>query len=115
MKFDIVKTIVAIAVASLAAYGLYTWNIAENKWLLPVVSFIEISLFMVSAIGIKVEWVRSMANIKIVSWLFVVVGLIMNIIFSKTDFSIPAFIISNGGIILLFVILIYSLLRANKA
>lgn len=114
MKLDIVKTIIAFAMSLLIAYGMYAFDASEHGWLLPSVSFVVMLLFLVSALGLKIEWMRSMVNVKIVSWLFVIIGLVVNIIFSRSNFDIPAFIISNGCISLLFLLLAYSLIKANK-
>lgn len=114
MKFDIVKTIIAIAASLLIAYGLYATGVAENRWLLPIVAFLEVDLFLISAIGINFVWMGTMVNVKIISWLFFVISVVMNIIFGRFEYSVPAYVISNGGIILLFVLLIYSLSRSNK-
>lgn len=114
MKLDIVKTIIAMAASALIAYGMYTWCVSDKEVILSVSSFVEIAILLTAALGLKVDYLRSMANIKIVSWIFFIVVLIMNIIFSRNDFSTPAFIISNGCTILLFVLIVYSLIKANK-
>lgn len=114
MKFDIVKTIIAVAASALIAYGMYTWCISDKGYLLSIVSSVEIAILLISAIGIKIEWLRSMANVKIVSWIFFVAVLTINIIFSRNEFSTPAFIITNGCTLLLFMLISYSLIKANK-
>lgn len=114
MKFDIVKTIIAVAASALIAYGMYTWCVLNKGLLLSAVSFTEMAILLISAIGIKIEWLRSMANVKIVSWIFFIAVLVMNIIFSHNEFSTPAFVISNGCTLLLFMLISYSLIKANK-
>ena len=114
MKLDVVKTIIAIAASALIAYGMYTWCVSDKGVLLSVFSFAEIAILLVSALGLKLEWLRSMANIKIVSWIIFVVILTMNIIFSRNEFSTPAFIISNGCTLLFFLLITYSLSKANS-
>lgn len=114
MKFNIVKTIIAIAASLLVAYAMYAYDKSGNGWLLPIFAFIESAVLQTCALGINVEGLRTMANIKITSWAFFVICMIMNAIFSCMEFSVPAFVISNGVVVLMAILLIYSLARANK-
>ena len=114
MKFNVVKTIIAIAASLLVAYAMYAWDKSDNGWILPIVAFVESAILLTCALGIKFEWLRTMANIKITSWIFFIICLIMNIIFSGRAFSVPAFVISNGSVVLIAILLIYSLAKANK-
>ena len=114
MKFNVVKTIIAIVASLLVAYAMYSWDKSDNGWLLPIVAFVESGVLLTCALGIKFEWLRSMANIKITSWVFFIICLVMNSIFSSRVFSVPAFVISNGAIVLVAFLLIYSLAKANK-
>ena len=114
MKFNIVKTIIAIAASLLIAYAMYAYDKSGNGWLLPIVTFIESAVLLTCALGIKFEWLRTMANIKITSWIFFAICLIMNIIFAGRAFGVPAFIIANGAIVLVAILIIYSLTKANK-
>lgn len=114
MKFNVVKTIIALAASLLVAYAMYAWDKSGNGWFLPVVAFIESGLLLTCALGIKFEWLRSMANIKITSWIFFIICVVMNVIFAGKPFSIPNFIISNGTVLLIASLIIYSLAKANK-
>lgn len=114
MRFDIVKTIIAVATSALITYGLHSWCVSDKELLLSIVSFVEITIILISALGLKVEWLRSMANIKITSWLFFIAILTMNIIFSRNEFSTEAFIISNGCTLLCYILIIYSIIKTLK-
>lgn len=115
MKLDVVKTVIAVALSLLVAYGMYAFDASEHGWLLPGVTFVEMLLFLITALGLKIEWLRTMANIKIVAWVFFLIGLIANIIFSRFNFDVAAFILTNGCVSLIFALLVYSLAKANKA
>lgn len=114
MKADIVKTVIAFVASALIAYGMYSWCVSDKAVLLCVVSFLEIFILLFSAIGLRIEWMRSMVNVKIVSWAFFIALLAMNIVFSRTEFSTPVYVLSNGGSLLLFVLITYSLIKANN-
>lgn len=114
MKFDIVKTVIAIAVSALAAYGMYVINTCEHTWLLPSVAFVEMSLIFISAIAINVPGVRTMVNARIVSWLFLFAVVVMNICFAANACTVPTFIISNGCLVLFFLLIVYSILKAQQ-
>ncbi len=115
MKFDMVKTVISIAVSALAAYGMYVINTSDNPWLLPVVAFVEMSLIFISAIAVNVNGVRTMVNARIVSWIFLFAVVVMNICFAVYACTVPAFIISNGCLILFFLLIVYSILKAQQS
>lgn len=114
MKLDIVKTLIAISASALIAFGQYSWCVSDKAVLLSLFSFIETSAFLISALGLQVEWLRSMANVKVISWIFFFIELTMNIVFSRKDFSLSAFIVSNGCVLLFFFLIQYSLIKVNK-
>ena len=114
MRFNVVKTIIAVVASLLIAYGMYAYDKSGNGWLLPIITFVESAVLLTCALGIKFEWLRTMVNIKITSWIFFAICLIMNIIFTGRAFSVPAFIIANGTVALVAILLIYSLAKANK-
>jgi len=114
MKLNVVKTIIAIAVSVLIAYGLYSFHDSENKVLLSLGSFVFLGMTLVIAIGVNFEQPRTTTNIRVVSGIFFTIALISNLIFSSFTFSIPSYIITNGILLLIFVLTTYSLNKANQ-
>ncbi len=114
MKFNFVKALVAVALSALLAYALYSLDKSDNGLLLPIGGGILYLMTLVTALGINVTGVRSMANAKIVAWIFFFIFLVLNFIFSRSGFNVPTFIIVNGFILLVFILITYSLLKASK-
>ncbi len=114
MKLDFVKTFVAIALSALTAYFISTVDNSEFGSLIPIVVGIEGIITLIAALGLKISWMRTMANVKIASWIFYIAFAILNFYFAKKGVGIPAFIITNGIILLIYILLEYSLIKANK-
>ncbi len=114
MKINLVKTVIAIAISLLIAFGFFSFYKGENKFLLSSGSFIFLMLTLIMAVGIKFELSRTNTNLKVVSGIFFVIALISNIAFSFSKFSVPIYIIVNGILLLVFVFIAYSIFKAKQ-
>ena len=114
MKINFVQTIIAIAVSLLIAYGLYSFHDSENKILLSVGSFVFLATTLILTIGTSFELPRTTANVRVVSGIFFVVALISNLIFTFIAFSIPSYVITNGILLLVFILIAYSINKAKQ-
>jgi len=70
MKIDLIKTIIAIGVSILIAYGFYSFHHSVNSQLLVASSFVELSLSGFFVLGLRFEKPRTTANIRLVSSIF---------------------------------------------
>ena len=114
MRMNFVQTSIAIAVSLLIAYGLYSFHDSENKLLLSAGSFLFLSVTLIFAIGTTFEQPKTTTNIKVVSGLFFTIAIIINIIFAFINFSIPSFIITNGILLLVFILLAFLIYSAKQ-
>jgi hypothetical protein len=114
MKINFVQTIIAIAVSLLIAYGLYSFHSSENKILLSAGSFVFLATALVMTIGASFELPRTTTNIKVVSGIFFVIALISNLIFTFINFSVPNYVIINGILFLVFILIAYSINKAKQ-
>lgn len=114
MKINFVQTIIAIAASLLIAYGLYSFHDSENKILLSVGSFVFLATALVMAIGASFELPRTTTNIRVVSGIFFVIALISNLIFTFINFSVPSYVIINGILLLVFILIAYSINKAKQ-
>jgi hypothetical protein len=114
MKINFVQTIIAIAVSLLIAYGLYSFHSSENKILLSAGSFVFLATALVMTIGASFELPRTTTNIKVVSGIFFVIALISNLIFTFINFSVPSYVIINGILFLVFILIAYSINKAKQ-
>lgn len=114
MKIDFVKTIIAIAVSMLIAYGFYSFHHSENSQLLVATSFIELLLSGFFVLGLRFEQARTTANVRVVTSIFFIVFLMTNIVFSFFEFSKQTYIIINGLLMLSCILIVYSLLKTKQ-
>ena len=114
MKINFVQTIIAIAVSALIAYGLYHFHNGENQMLLSIGSFVFLSVTLALSISVNFEQPRTTTNIRVVSGIFFAVALISNLIFNFLSFSEPSYVITNGILILIYVLIAYSINRAKQ-
>ena len=114
MKINLVQTIIAIAVSLLIAYGLYSNHESENKILLCVGSFVFLTSTLIITIGASFELPRTTVNVKTTSAIFFAIALISNLIFTFISFSNTSYIIINGILFLIFLLIAYSVVKAKQ-
>lgn len=114
MKIDFIKTLIALAVSFLIAYGLYSFHESENKILLSAGSFVFLAITLILTIGASFELPRTTTNVKVVSGIFFAIALISNLIFTFNSFSVPSYVITNGILLLVFVLIAYSINKAKQ-
>jgi hypothetical protein len=114
MKINFVQTIIAIAVSLLIAYGLYSFHDSENKILLSAGSFVFLAATLILTIGTSFSLTRTTTNVRVVSGIFFAVALISNLIFTFITFSVPSYVITNGILLLVFILIAYSINKAKQ-
>lgn len=114
MKINIVQTIIALAVSFLIAYGFHSFHDSENKILISAGSFIFLATALVMTIGASFDLPRTTSNIRVVSGIFFAIALISNLIFKFINFSVPSYIIINGVLLLIFILITYSINKTKQ-
>jgi len=114
MKINFVQIIIAIALSALISYGLFSFHNGENRILLSVGSFLVMSSTLALSLGMSFEMPRTTTNIRVVAGIFFSFGLISNMIFTFSDFSSPSYVIINGILLLLFLLIAYSINKAKQ-
>lgn len=114
MKVNFVKSVIAIAISGLIAYGFYAFHNGENKLLLSLGCFLFTATTLLLTIGINFEFPRTTTMVRTVSGIFFVVALLSNFIFSFTDFSVPFYVIVNGILALIYVLIAYTISKAKQ-
>jgi hypothetical protein len=114
MKINPVMTLIALAIAALATYGFYVSNSGEqSQWLITIGSGVMIFINLGGCLAVSSETRGLAGNIRITSLVFLIIGIISHIIFSSiSNPGIAPYIIVNGIILLLFVLIVYSTSRA---
>lgn len=115
MKIKIIPSIIAIAISALVSYGIYSISRNSLDNTLLATGCGVMSLFtLVTALGIQFKQPRATANIKIVSLIFFVIALVSNLIFAFWVPSQPAYIIVNGLLLLVWLLVVYGLSKAKQ-
>ena len=115
MKINIIPTIIALAASALIAYALYAFCKTEGQELLLAVGGgIALFLPLATCFGIRFEQGRTSANIAVVGGVFFAVLLIAQLIFTFVQFSTPAYVIVTGLLLLVFLLCVYGIAKANQ-
>lgn len=115
MKMNTLYSIIAVAIAALLAYGIYSLCRSENEWLMAIGSFLLIGFPLFLAMGVSSPVKRSIANMKVLAVVFFLLTLVVNILFAcLSHFSIPLYIILNGITILVFFLIYHSIYSTKQ-
>lgn len=110
MTVNPIFAIISLGISALIAYGLHE-NSNQNQILLAVVSGVFLLSTLGIAIALKLKNRDVTWNMRIVATIFFVIALVTNLIFSFLNFSVPSYIIINGILYLIFVLICYGIGR----
>lgn len=114
MKVDILKGIIAVAISALLAYACYeVCDFERLQWFVAVGALLTLGTPLMFALGLSAKQERSSVMLKALSWTIFTVELLANGIFVFFDFSIPVYVIVNGLVLLLFLLVCNSIYRAG--
>lgn len=114
MKVNFIKTIIAICVSGLIAYGFYSFHKTDNKLLLSLGSFAFLSLTLLFTLSITFSLPRTTTMVRTVSGIFFVVAFLSNLIFSFFNFSTPIYVIVNGIALMTYALVSYTISKAKQ-
>ena len=106
------QLIIAIAISALISFGFYSMDIEENKLLITIGGFVFFAVTLACTIGIRFETAGVSTNVRVLSSIFFVVGLLSHVVFSFFSSSIPLYVIVNGILILIYALIVNSLIKA---
>jgi hypothetical protein len=113
MKINPVMLIVSLSLSALIAFGFYTANRGETYlWLITVGSAFLCFITLSGILAVSFDARGGTGNYKIVAALFFIITLISNVIFNFLDFTLAPYIIINGILFLLFIVIEYAIIRA---
>lgn len=115
MKIDFVKTIIAVAISCLIAYGFYAiCKVDELRWLLAIVSGVAMTIVLAFTLGIKPKAERTALMFTTMSSIFFVVIAVMDFIFAFVNFSKPVFVILNVIILLIYALIANGMFKCKE-
>ncbi len=114
MKINLVTTIIALAISLLIAYVFFAFCNNEHQLLVSIGSFVFLFLTIEMTIGVSFDFSRMTTNIRVLSGIFFIIGLISNLLFCFLDFSVPSYVITNGVLLLVFILIVYGIYKAKE-
>ena len=114
MKIKEIPLIIAFGISALVAYGLFSICKNDNSLLLAIVGGIMLFVTLAATFGVDFEPHRTSVNIKVTSIVFFLLALISNLIFSFVQFSVPLYVVVNGLLLLIWLLVIYGINRAGQ-
>ncbi len=115
MKVNTLYSIIAVAIAALIAYGIYSFCRSENEVILAIGSFLFIGFPLFLEMGVSSPAKRSSANMKVLAVVFFLIALVVNILFAcLSHFSTPLYIIINGITVLVFFLIYHSIYSTKQ-
>lgn len=114
MKINFIKTIIAICVCGLIAYGFYSFHKTENKLLLSLGGFVFLLFTLLFTLSITFSLPRTTTMVRTVSGIFFVVAFVSNLTFSFLNFSTPIYVIINGIAFMTYALIAYSISKAKQ-
>lgn len=114
MKIDAIKTIVAVLISALCTYGFSLYDIVSHNLLFLIVCFVEFAAVLTMGLGVSISGMRTMANVKVLSWLFFIGGFIGNLIIAFCGAPTPAIILVNGALMTVYLLVVSSLVKASR-
>jgi len=106
--------IVAIGLSALIAYGLFSLTEGENKELVGIGTGVFSLATLITALGVSYKNSRVGANVRTAGMLFFMLGIGSNITFSLLSLSKPAYIVTNGILILTFLLIANFIAKAKQ-
>ncbi|GHV39117.1 hypothetical protein AGMMS50268_03450 [Spirochaetia bacterium] len=113
MKINPVMLIISLAIASLIAFGFYSGNKDETYQLLLTIGtgiFAFLTLSCTLAVSFDVR--GGTGNVRIVSVIFFIISIASGLIFNFLNFSLAPYVIINGILLLVFILIEYAVIKA---
>ncbi len=113
MKFNTIFAVVSFLVSSLLAYAFYIYSSGVNRALFTIGSFLFLLISCLGVLSVSFNQTRTTSNIKGISGIFFVVGLLVNFLFVSFNVSQSAYIVSIGLLISIYFTISYSIAKQN--
>lgn len=114
MKIKAIPLVIVLGISAIIAYGLYSFCTSDNAILLAIFGGLMSLATLATAFGVTIDSQGKSVNIKVVSLVFFVLALISNIVFARCAFKTPTYIIVNGLLILIWLLIVYGISKADN-
>jgi len=114
MKIKVIPTLISVFISALCAYAIYSFAATDtSKLLIAMGAFVCLSITLIGVIGFSLDNSRKAMNIHITSGVFNAIFFIVAIIYAcVNDVNIPSYIIINGLLALVWILVVYGISKA---
>ena len=113
MKVNIVPLFVSLGLSLLLAYGFYELGHEPNRTIQTIGGGLFIFTTLAFLIGVQFEDLRTTTNVRTVSTIFFLVALISHVLFALINFPLSLYVITEGILIMIYVLVVYSMSKAD--
>ncbi|MBO4593395.1 MAG: hypothetical protein J5678_04305 [Bacteroidaceae bacterium] len=114
MKLNAITSIVAVLIAGLLAYLFYTISKNDDTALATAIAgFLSLGVVLGGMMGVKLQDSKHNTNLRLVSILFFLIGLIFHLIAALSGTSVPFVIIFAGLILVIYILAAYTIAKAK--
>lgn len=103
-----------MSISLLIAYGLYSVESNTNRVMVAGGGLILCSVSLVSMIGINFDLPRTGVNVRTISGVFFALALLSSLFFSFVGLSVASYVVTNGIILLIFVLIVRTIYIAEQ-
>jgi len=113
MKINTFTTILVLFLAAIISYFLSTYQFDTNKLVLGIGCFMGLFLSSALIFSVSFEYDRTTTLTRTSSAVFFILYLSSQIFFSVTNFVLPTYVLVNGSLVILFLLIIYGIAKSK--
>lgn len=114
MKLSVIYTIFSVALSALLGYGSYSLCDSDNRLLIAIGTFVMLAVISIVNFALKLPEGRTVVMLRIVAGIFLTIALVSSLIFSLITSGNATYIITNGFIMLVFLMIIVGIAREKQ-
>jgi hypothetical protein len=114
MKIDPIRAFFALAGSSLFAYSVFHFHVGSHDVLLVTGSATFLFTTLLLSLAADFNSSRATVNIRALSGIFAAICILVNVIFAFTSFIAPVYILTAGSLYLTYLIIVYSIKKADQ-
>ena len=115
MKTNNVLTLIILVLSSLLGYWVYSVAEADtHATLAGVLSTLCLAIPLILGFCVSYKTSASLINIRILSCALFLLMLIIHFYYANTGISMPYYVIINGILICIYVLIVYAVFKSNQ-
>lgn len=113
MKVNKFPLALAFLLALIIAYFFSTFHLNNDGLVIGLGTFLVLFTTVASTVSISFDYERTTTLARTVSGLFFILFLVSQIIFTYITFNFPTYILVNGSMLILFLLIIFSIVKSK--